>query len=372
MSKSKVYFTDMRTAPGLSMLQKLEKLVKEAGIGTVDFKKKYTALKLHFGEPGNLAYIRHNYVKIIVDIVKAAGGLVYLTDASTLYSGRRSNAVDHLEAAMENGFNPLTVGCNVIIADGLKGTDQKEIEVKNYKHCKTAKIATGISDADVIISMTHFKGHEMTGFGGALKNIGMGSGSRAGKLEMHCSSAPAIDEGNCTTCGQCVKNCSQKAIKFNSNKKAVLDYAKCIGCGQCIAMCMFGAVSAQWDESIEAMNEKIAEYTYAVVNDKKCFHISFIMNISPNCDCWGNNDMPVVPDIGIAASFDPVALDKACIDMVNNAPVIKGSVMDNCDCKDNNFDKFKHVHPHTDWSVALKHAERLGIGTLEYELIKVK
>lgn len=374
MEKSKVYFTDLKTAPSSNLLQKLERLVKTAGIGKIDFNKKFTAIKIHFGEPGNLAYIRSNYAKKIADLVKSLGGIVFLTDSNTLYVGRRSNAVDHLEAAMENGFNPMAVGCNVIIADGLKGTDYREIPVENGKHCKTAKIGTAIADADIIISMNHFKGHEMTGFGGALKNLGMGSGSRGGKLEMHSASKPQIDQDKCISCGLCIKNCSQKAIAFNSTKKAGLDHEKCIGCGQCVAVCQYGAAQLDWNESSENANEKIAEYAYAVVNNKPCFHINFIMNISPNCDCWSSNDIPVVPDIGIAASFDPVALDKASVDMVNRAPVIKGSVLDNsqCSCEGDEFDKFKHVHPNTNWLSGLVHAERLKMGTLDYELIKVR
>ncbi|MFZ5988977.1 MAG: DUF362 domain-containing protein [Bacillota bacterium] len=376
MEKSKVYYMDLKTRPDLNLLKKLEKLVKMAGIENIDFKNKFTAIKIHFGEPGNLAYIRPNYVRKMVEIIKGLGGMVFLTDANTLYVGRRANAVDHLESAMENGFNPLSVDCNVIIADGLKGTNYKEIQI-NCKHCKTAKIGSAIADADIIISMNHFKGHEMTGFGGALKNLGMGSGSRGGKLEMHSSSKPQIEQTRCTSCGQCIKNCSQSAITLDNNKKAQIDYDKCIGCGQCIAMCIFGAAEAKWDESVDIINEKVAEYTYAVVKDKPCFHINFMMNISPNCDCWANNDAAIVPDIGIAASFDPVALDKACIDMVNSAPVLKGSVLDGvktgtCGCSEDSFDKFKHIHPNTNWMSGLKHAESLKLGTMEYEIVHIK
>ena len=375
MEKSKVYFTDLRTKPGTNLLDKLEKLVKKAGLESVDFDKKFVAIKIHFGEPGNLAYIRPNYAARVVKVIKELGGKPFLTDANTLYSGRRANAVDHLEAAMENGFNPLAVGCNVIIADGLKGTDYKEIEV-NMKHCKTAKIGTAIADADVIISMNHFKGHEMTGFGGAIKNIGMGCGSRGGKLEMHSASQPKINEKKCSSCRQCVKNCAHEAVTFNSEKKAVIDYDKCVGCGQCVAVCLFNAAQVIWNEAADTANEKIAEYTYAVLKDKQSFHINFIMNISPNCDCWSSNDMAIVPDIGIAASFDPIALDMASVDMVNKAPIIKGSLLDEkaCHChehEDKSFDKFGHIHPDTDWRAGLKHGEEIGIGNMEYELIIV-
>lgn len=369
MEKSKVYFTDLRTKPGLNLLDKAYKLVKAAGIEDIDFKNKFVAIKIHFGEPGNLAYIRPNYAAKIVKLIKELGGMPFLTDANTLYSGRRANAIDHLEAAMENGFNPMAVGCNVIIADGLKGTDYREIEI-NQKHCKTAKIGTAIADADIIISMNHFKGHEMTGFGGALKNLGMGSGSRGGKLEMHSASQPELDKDKCKSCGQCLKSCAQSAMSFDSKRKSQIDYEKCVGCGQCVAVCQFDAVKVIWNESADTANEKISEYTYAVIKDKPNFHISFIMNVSPNCDCWDLNDMAIVPDIGIAASYDPVALDMACVDLVNKAPMIGGSILE-----DKHFhegeDKFCHIHSDTNWKSGLDHAVEIGIGTEEYELIRV-
>lgn len=376
MERSKVYFTNLRTKPGVNLLDKVEKLIKRAGIENIDFENKFAAIKIHFGEPGNLAYIRPNYAARVVKVIKSLGGRPFLTDSNTLYSGRRANALDHLEAAMENGFNPLTVDCQILIADGLKGTDYREVEV-NLKHCKTAKIGTAIADADIIISMNHFKGHEMTGFGGALKNLGMGSGSRGGKLEMHSASKPKIDESNCTGCRQCIKNCAQDAIDLNEAKRAVIDYDKCVGCGQCVAICQFNAAQVIWNEAADTANEKIAEYSYAVLKDKPNFHINFIMNVSPNCDCWDSNDVPIVPDLGIMASFDPVALDKASIDMVNEAPVAKGSLLEErvCECQEHNHnseDKINHIHPNTDWRVSLNYAEEIGLGKQDYELIVVK
>lgn len=369
MEKSKVYFTDLRTKPGLNLLDKLEKLIKKAGIENIDFKDKFVAIKIHFGEPGNLAYIRPNYAAKIVKVIKDLGGIPFLTDSNTLYTGRRANAVDHLNSAFENGFNPLAVGCNVIIADGLKGTEYREIEI-NSKHCKTAKIGSAIADADIIISMNHFKGHEMTGFGGALKNLGMGSGSRGGKLEMHSASQPRIKENNCKSCTQCIKSCSQKAIEFGENQKAAIDYSKCIGCGQCVAVCQFNAAQVIWNESADTANEKIAEYAYAVIKDKANFHINFIMNVSPDCDCFNSNDLAIVPDIGIAASFDPVALDKASVDLVNKAPIIAGSILTDKHYHEGE-DKFHHIHMNTNWETGLKHGEELGIGTLDYDLVRV-
>ncbi|MFA9397319.1 MAG: DUF362 domain-containing protein [Clostridiaceae bacterium] len=369
MEKSKVYFVNMRTKPNENMLDKLGKLLEKSGMEKIDFKDKFTAIKIHFGEPGNLSYIRPNYAKKVVNIIQDLGGDVFLTDVNTLYSGRRANAVDHLKAAMENGFNPMAVDCNVIIADGLKGTEYREIEI-NKPHCKTAKIGSAIADADILISMNHFKGHEMTGFGGAIKNLGMGCGSRGGKLEMHSASKPKINKNNCVGCKMCVNNCSQLAIILDENKKAEINYDKCVGCGQCVAVCQFNAAQVIWNESADIANEKIAEYALATVMNKPNFHINFIMNISPNCDCWNSNDASIVPDIGIAASFDPIALDRASVDLVNKAMHNVNSVLDDGKYKDEE-DKFSHIHPDTNWESGLIHGEKIGLGTQNYQLINI-
>ena len=366
---SKVYFTDLRTKPGRSLLDKMEILIQKAGIEQIDFENKFVAVKIHFGEPGNLSYIRPNYAARLVQFLQKKKAKAFLTDANTLYLGRRSNAVDHLQSAGENGFNPIAVPCPVIIADGLKAIDYREITV-NGEYCKTAKIGSAIADADVIVSMTHFKGHEQTGFGGALKNLGMGSASAAGKMEMHSSSQPVIDVESCTSCGQCVKYCASKAVSLDANKKAVIDREKCVGCGQCIAVCQFDGAQVVWDSSSDITNYKIAEYTLATVKDKPHFHISFIMNVSPLCDCWGQNDAAIVPDIGIAASFDPVALDKVCADMVTKAAALPGSCLE-AHGELRGEDKFKLLHPKTDWKAGLKHAEKIGLGQTDYELYQV-
>ncbi|MDR0829224.1 MAG: DUF362 domain-containing protein [Prevotellaceae bacterium] len=369
---SKVYFTNLRTTASLNLQGKLEKLVKAAGISLIDFNDKFTAIKIHFGEPGNLAYIRHNYAATMVKILQKLGAKAFLTDSNTLYSGMRSNAIDHTISASENGFNLLTINAPVIIADGLKGTDYIEMPVANGEICKTAKIGAAIANADIFISMNHFKGHEQAGFGGALKNIGMGCASRGGKMELHSSSQPIIMKKNCTACKMCEKYCNYGAIKINEEKVAAIDYAKCVGCGQCIAVCRFDAAQPVWNGSSELMNKKIAEYSAALLADKPHFHVNFIMNISPNCDCWASNDLPIAPDLGIAASFDPVALDKACVDMVTAAPSIAGSMKnEKGELNLTGKDKFKHIHPNVDWRAGLEHAEKLGLGTLEYELVKV-
>lgn len=368
MEKSKVYFTDMRARPGMNLLNKLENLIKKAGIENINFNDKYVAVKIHFGEPGNLAYIRPNYVSVISKVIKELNGKPFLTDANTLYSGRRHNAIDHLRAAYENGFSKDVTGCDIVIADGLKGIDYDEISI-NLEYCKTAKIASAIAQSEIIITMNHFKGHEMTGFGGAMKNIGMGCASRGGKMELHSTSKPKIKRENCVGCNICVKNCGHEAVKLDENKKAYIIYDKCVGCGQCVAVCKYNSAQVVWDGSSDIANKKIAEYSYAVLNDKEAFHINFIMNVSPDCDCWSSNDSAIVPDIGIMASFDPVALDMASVDMVNSAVEVRGSVMGDKNYKAG--DKFGHIHPDTDWKTGLIHAEKIGIGKMEYELIKI-
>jgi len=368
---SKVFFTNLRIANGHSLLDKLETLVMKAGIGQIDFAGKFTAVKIHFGEPGNMAYIRPNYIARLVQFLQKKGAKAFLTDANTLYCGGRSNAVDHIQSAMENGFNPIAVPCPVIIADGLKAIDYREVNI-NGEYCKTARIGTAIADADVVISMSHFKGHEQTGFGGALKNLGMGSASAVGKKEMHSSSQPRIDEENCTACGQCVKYCASKAMTLNKRRKAEIDREKCTGCGQCIAVCQYDAAQVVWNNSANITSFKVAEYSLAVVKDKPHFHISFVMDVSPDCDCWGCNDAPIVPNIGIAASFDPVALDKACADMVTDAAASTDSCLGVHEHgKLQGVDKFKLIHPKTDWKAGLAHAEKIGLGSMDYELITV-
>ena len=372
MPESKVYFTNLRTNPSANLLKKLDNLVKKAGIETIDFDHKLTALKVHFGEPGNLAYLRPNWAARIVRLVKGKNANAFLTDCNTLYHGRRSNGPDHLEAAFENGYNPFTTGCQVIIADGVKGIDYREIEL-GMEYCKSAKIGSAIADADVIISLNHFKGHEMMGFGGALKNLGMGCASVGGKLFLHSGSSPQIYETNCTGCRICEKYCNYDAIKVGRDKIAHIDYEKCTGCGQCIAVCQYDASRVVWQNNSVLVNRRIAEYTYAVLKDKPSFHINFIIDVSPNCDCWDFNDYPMVPNIGIAASFDPIALDQASADMVTAAPALPGSKI----CEDSHKgnlegeDKFGMTHPDTHWQSALEHGEKIGLGTRKYKLIEV-
>ena len=379
MEKSKVYFTSFKTSFTENLMQKLARLVNTAGIENINFQDHYAAIKIHFGEYGNLAFLRPNYAKVIADIVKEQGGKAFLTDCNTLYVGSRKNAVDHLETAYMNGFTPYATGCPVIIADGLKGTDEVLVPVEG-EYVKEAKIGRALMDADILISMTHFKGHESTGFGGAIKNIGMGGGSRAGKMEQHSAGKPYVNKRLCVGCGMCTRVCAHDAITIDE-RKAQINHDKCVGCGRCVGVCPKDAVTPGLSESNDILNCKMAEYTLAICKDRPCFHISLICDVSPNCDCHPENDRPIIPNVGMLASFDPVALDMACADLCNQQPVLSNSVLaenieqhkhehGECDCG-HGHDHFYFTHPDTNWRSCIEHAVKIGLGTDQYELIEV-
>lgn len=374
MEKSKVYFTDFRTRVGVSLTEKLQRLIKKAGITDIDMDGKFVAIKMHFGELGNLSYLRPNYAKSVADVVKECGGKPFLTDCNTLYPGSRKNALEHLDCANINGFNTITTGCQIIIGDGLRGTDDITVPVRNGEYCKEAYIGRAVMDADIFISLTHFKGHESTGFGGAIKNIGMGCGSRAGKMHQHNSGKPIVHDDLCRGCRRCAKECGSDAITYE-NGKAVINQDICKGCGRCIGACAFDAIENQNWNANEILGRKMAEYSQAVCDGRPTFHISLVRDISPNCDCHGENDAPILPDVGIFASFDPVALDQACVDACLHA-----TPMPNSQLSDNLADPHWHHHhdnfldsnPNVRWKETLEHAEKIGLGTREYELIQMK
>ena len=373
MEKAKVYYTDFRCPVGTSRLDKLKKLCLAAGLGDMELEGRFVAIKMHFGELGNLAFLRPNYAKVVADVCKEKGGLPFLTDCNTLYPGSRKNALEHLDCANLNGFNTITTGCQILIGDGLRGTDEVEVPVKNGEFCKTAKIGRAVMDADVFISLTHFKGHESTGFGGAIKNIGMGCGSRAGKMEMHKDGKPVVHTEECRGCGRCAKECGSDAISY-VNHKAVIDQDLCKGCGRCIGACGFDAISNPTDTSNEMLDRRMAEYAQAVCQDRPCFHIALIQDVSPNCDCHGENDAAILPDIGMFASLDPVALDQACADACLAAAPLPGSQLSDNLAKPHwhcHGDHFKDSNPNIEWKATLEQAEKIGLGTRQYELKKI-
>lgn len=368
MKKSDVYFTDFSTTFSENQLQKLKRLIIKAGIEKIDFKNKFVAIKMHFGEMGNLAYLRPQYVKVLANLIKEKGGRPFIVDCNTLYVGMRANAIDHMQCAMENGFNFDTTGCHTFIGDGLKGLNEHIVPIDG-DYVKEAKIGALIMEADIIISLTHFKGHEQAGFGGTIKNIGMGSGSRGGKMEQHAAGKPNVNQDMCVACRLCSKACAHSAITYENEGIAYIDHDKCVGCGRCLAMCSTHAIEAGSDESNDILNCKMAEYTLAVLKGRPHFHVSLIRDVSPYCDCHSENDIPIIPDVGMLASFDPVAIDKACADLANKMPIIEKSRLSKM--KHETHDHFINSHPDTDWRECLKHGEKIGLGTQNYNLIEI-
>ena len=364
-SNAKVYFADLRADTRRNLFDKLDGLLDEVGISERFKRGHLVAIKLHFGEKGNAAFISPIFVRAVVDRIKETGAEPFITDTNTLYVGSRANSASHLRTAIENGFAYAVVNAPLIIADGLRGEAGVKVKIGG-KRFNEAAIASEIAHADCLVVMTHFKCHEMTGFGGALKNIGMGCAAREGKLAQHSNCAPVVDPKGCTACGECSLHCPADAIEIGA--AAVINDKLCIGCGHCIAACPEGTINVRWDETTSGLQEKMIEYASAAVKGKegRCVYISFIQRVSPACDCYGHNDSPIVPDIGILASVDPVAIDQACADLVNAAQGFANTALGSG--HEPGGDKFRGVHPSVDWNVQLDCAQRMGLGTRRYTL----
>jgi len=369
MSASDVFFMDVRTRIGANIFDKLKKMMKKTSYPKFAGKEgNIIAVKLHFGERGNFGYIHPRYVRCFVDDLKKRGKKPFLTDSNSIYLGSRSDAVWHIETALDNGFTYAAVNAPIIIADGLLGKHSVRSTV-NLEYFDTVDLAAGVFDAERMLCLTHFKGHELTGFGGALKNIGMGLAAKPGKLAMHSTECPIINK-SCIGCGVCSAHCPAQAISINEEKVAVIDESMCIGCGQCIISCPRKCVQLKWDESSDNIQKKICEYAYGVLVQKKLetYFVNFLMNITPACDCFGCSDAVIVPDIGILFSRDPVAIDQASVDMVNAAEGIGNTALHK-DAIARGKDKFKGIYPKINWEVQLEYAEKVGLGTREYKLI---
>lgn len=370
---SDVYFVSRRAKAGKGLVDKLRQLMKASKILDRVSKNDLVAIKLHFGERGNTATIRPPFVGAVVDEIRRREGKPFLTDSNTLYRGSRANAADHLDTAMENGFAYAVVKAPIVIADGLTGKDYRQIPIDG-KHLKEAKIAAVPLDADAMIVLTHFKGHELTGFGGAIKNMAMGLAARSGKLIQHSDVKPVIGDA-CKACGKCLPWCPADAISLG--ERAIIAGELCIGCGECTVTCPHKAIAIDWKTEPDLLQEKMAEYAYAAVREKrekgKVAFITFVTDVTPECDCCSWSDAPIVPDIGILASMDPVALDQACYDLVNQAPGLTASRLGDVakEASGSAADKFRLIHPRVDGTVQIRHAEALGLGSREYNLIRL-
>jgi uncharacterized Fe-S center protein len=366
---SPVYFAGIRAySDQESTTAKILRLFDRAGFASIISPHDRTALKLHFGEQGNDGFISPVYVRQVVDQVKACRALPFLTDTNTLYAGSRSNAVDHITTAILHGFDFAVTGAPIIVADGLSGRNVRKVRI-DKKHFRSVTIAGDIALADSIIVLTHFKGHAVAGFGGAVKNLAMGCAPPLGKRDQH-NARPFVAAENCIGCGRCVRICPKSAISIKK-KKSVIDRDHCIGCFECMHACLTHAIDIDWETEIPDFMERMVEYAFGAVKNKagKAGYMNFLIHITPDCDCFPFSDAPIVPDIGIVASQDPVAIDQASIDLVNKQQGLSDSLL--TDNHRKGGDKFRGVHAQTDGERQLEYAEKIGMGSRSYSLIKI-
>ena len=352
--KSKVFFIETRNGESLdSLAEKVKCLYDAAGLGSIIKQGDMVAVKTSFGEKGNIGHLKPPIIKAAVDKVKLSNGKPFLVETNTLYVGQRSNAIDHLMLAHEHGFTIENTGAPVIIADGLLGEHDYIVDVDNGL-CKNAYISGVAKASNVIISIAHVTGHLAAGMGATFKNVGMGLSARGGKLAQHSGVIPQIISKNCTTCKVCQTWCPSNAITMEDNT-AIINSEKCIGCGECLAVCQFSAVKIAWDEDTANLQKKVAEYCLAILKEKKkkAAFFNFLTHITKHCDCMDEPFEPDISDIGIVVSKDPVAVEKATIDLIN---------------EHTGKDYFRHIWPEIDYTVQLNHAHEIGLGNLEYDL----
>jgi len=364
-----VYFAPMRSKMKRSMVTRAGALLDRAGLSDAIAPDDLVAVKLHFGEQGNTGFVHPIYLREVVRRVREAGGKPFLTDANTLYRGQRFNAVEHLACAVHNGFSFATVDAPLIIADGLDGRDAVDVPVSGH-HFESVRIGAAAVHADAMVVVTHVKGHEATGFGGALKNVGMGLGCRSAKQRMHADFRPEVTAETCTACKRCVQWCPVGAISIGPDRVAVVDYEVCYGCGECVASCPYGAIATQWTTDAGMLQEKIVEHAAGALagKDGKVVYLSFVTAVSPDCDCWSFADAPVVPDIGVLASDDIVAIEQASYDLVTQAAGLAGSRGEGLGAGEDKFTALTGV----DGTRAIAYAEEMGLGTRDYDFVAVE
>lgn len=348
--KSKVFFVSVNESSPDYLSQRFDTLLKGSDILGFIKTNDLVALKMHFGEVGNTGYVNPRFIKQIAEIINSKNATSVVVDTNTLYSGRRNNSKDHLALAREHGFKEEEILAKVRITDDI--TKDAHID---QKHIKIAKIDSFFTKTNCVLGVAHFKGHIMTGFGGAFKNLGMGCATREGKMAQHSDIAPLIELQDCIGCGVCLSVCPAKAISLK-NKKAYIKNTECIGCASCIASCKEHAIGVDWESGGQTLQEKMIEYAYGVIKktSNKFAYINFAIKITKECDCLAKDDPSISPDIGIFASTDPVSIDRACFDSVKEA------------C---GKDIFKEVHPERNGLNQLDYAQELGLGSQDYELI---
>lgn len=367
---SPVYFTSVRArGDDESKIMKVRRLFDTARFADCVAPHDLVAIKIHFGERGGDAYINPVFARQVVDRVHTLGGLPFLTDTGTLYRGSRSNAIDHMTVAYEHGFSFATVNAPIHIADGLAGRRGSNVAI-DRKHFRAVNIAGGIVDADAMIVMSHFNGHDVAGFGGAIKNVAMGCASQAGKQQQHAVTT-MVREENCEGCGRCVAVCPTGALSLREDGKARIDKEHCVGCFDCMNVCHSQGMDVDWEADVGPFLERMAEYALGATKGKegKVGFMNFLLNITPDCDCVPWSDAPIVPDIGIVASKDPVAIDAASFDLVNRQVGLPNSMLGENLAPGE--DKFKGMRCLTDGCRQLRYAEEIGLGTQRYDLIEI-
>lgn len=357
MKRSQVYLVRAQgTEPDESLSEKARKVYLAAGLQEKLSPEDFVALKIHFGEKNNSGHIQPAWLRGLAREIGKKTPRAFLTDSNTLYVGARSNSVDHIHLAWTHGFRPEVISLPVIIADGLIGRDKDEA-VGRHGRVKAAKIASAILASDALVGLTHVTGHLQTGIGASIKNLGMGCASRAGKLDQHSVVHPRVNPKSCRDCGLCSEFCPAEAI-VQAEGHVVIDGPKCIGCGECMVVCKFGAIRVSWDEDTRRVQEKVAEYALLVKRHfgEKVVFLNFLIKVTKDCDCMAKDQPRIVEDIGLLASRDPVAVDKAAADLVLE--------------RSRGRDVFRAGYD-VDWSVQFAHGEAIGLGSTAYALTEI-
>lgn len=349
--KPEVYFSSIKDR---NRTECLRELLKSADSYFSQFTKgSFVGIKMTIGDKKSTGYIKPELVKILVENLKRRGAKPFVFDTNVIYKGQRQNSVDHLNLAYQKGFTPDKLGCPYIIADSVFGTDSQTMKV-DFKNVKEIRVPSLVKVMEDLIVLSHITGHIMSGYAATIKNVGMGMASRAGKQVQHSSMKPVINAANCTLCGCCIENCPESAISELSGK-AFINSRLCIGCGECIACCKFGAVSIQWHEDENIFAERMAEYATGILSRiKRKVFLNFALDVTEECDCISGNDPKIVEDAGIFASRDILALDKASFDTLTNGKDIFSR------------DEKIKMHRHQ-----FEYAEKIGLGSLNYKLVKV-